>query len=162
MYLFTAVVALAIPFEVVVYLTHTTDAGWGLVLGVAVFLALNGFCGGFIWVAYFAYQLSVEPRDGQLLVRSWLKIGPLGTDRIIDIGRARKARIVRPNFVEFEIQGATTRVWSGYRLIKDRDRFGTMWWFDADYAALQQLLRDLGIPTEYRRASVLLSWVTSH
>jgi len=36
-----------------------------------------------------------------------------------------------------------------------------MWWFDADYVALQHLLRDLGIPTEYREVNLLLSWDTS-
>jgi hypothetical protein len=130
MYLLTAVVVLATSFEIVIYLTHSNDAGLGLVLGVSVLVVLNASCGAVVWVAYLAYQLSVELNDGRLLVRSWLKIGRLGTERRIDLAQARRALILRPNFVEFDIPGATTRVWSGYHLLRDRDRLGTMWWFD--------------------------------
>ncbi len=160
MYLITAVLVLATPFEIFVAMTHTPDAGAGLAFSAA-FLVINVVGGALLWIMYLAYQLSIELRHGRLFVHSWLKVGPLGTDRAIEVANARKALILRPNFVEFEIPGATTRVWSGYRLLRDCDRFGTMWWFDADYAALQHLLRDLRIPTEYRRVNLLLSWVTS-
>ena len=127
-------------------------------LGLAAFFAI---CGGLVTVTYLAYQLSVEVRDRRLVIRSWLKVGPLGTNREIDLTHAESALILRPNFVEFVIPGATTRVWSMYRTVRDRDRFGTMWWFDEDYATLLALLPGLGIPSEYRDAAGLIGWVTS-
>lgn len=127
-------------------------------LGLAAFFAI---CGGLVTVTYLAYQLSVDVHDRRLVIRSWLKVGPLGTNREIDLTHAESALILRPNFVEFEIPGATTRVWSMYRTVRDRDRFGTMWWFDEDYEALLALLPRLGIPSEYRDAAGLIGWVTS-
>lgn len=165
MYAWTALWVFGGLFTIVAFLSSSQGDGLQLILGTVGLAALFGTCGFLLSVIYLASQLSVEPRDRRLIVRSWVKVGPLGTDREIDLSRASRALLLRPNFVEFEIPGATTRVWSMYRTIPDRDRFGTMWWFDEDYEQLGAHLAQLGVPAEYRRIgglNSLIGWVTSH
>jgi hypothetical protein len=157
----TAFVVLTGIFTLVVFISPSAGGMLELALGTLFLVLFFGLCGGIVWSLYVAYQLSVELHHGRLRVRSWLKIGPLGTDRTIDLERAEAALIRRPYYVEFQIPGATTRVWSMYRDVRDRDRFGTMSWFDSDYDALRAMLQDLGVSTEYRQTPTLLAWLTS-
>ncbi len=164
MYAWTALVVFGGIATIYAFLTSGPSSAAELVLGTLFLLAFFSVIGATVWAIYLAYQLSVGLRNGRLIVRSWLKIGPLGTAREIDIAHATSALILRPYFVEFEIPGATTRVWSMYQTVHDRDRFGTMWWFDTDYEEFSAMLQDLGIESEYRHASGigwLASWLAS-
>ena len=162
MYLWTALTVVGGLITIAAFLTSSSGELLELMVGTVVLAAFFGIDGAVIWALYLAYQLSVEAREERLIIRSWLRIGRLGTAREIDLAQARRALILRPYVVEFEIPGATTRVWSGYRTVRDRDRFGTMWWFDEDYQAFRALLLQHEIPTEQRDHAGLLSWVTSH
>ena len=131
------------------------------IAGIAVVtgMALAGL--GIYWVLYFGHQRSAEVRDGTLHVRSWLRWSGFGTDRSIHLRDVRRAVLVRPYYAEFQIAGASTRVWTMYRTLHDVDRFGTFWWRPADYDALAARLREEGIEVEFRHVSGLLSEVTA-
>jgi hypothetical protein len=102
------------------------------------------------WLAYMGHQRTAEVRDGRRWIRSWLRAGPLGTDRSISLAEVKNALLLRPHHVELSIPGASTRVGTLYGIARDVDRFGTFWWYEDDYHALESALRSEGVDVEYR------------
>ena len=151
MYLITAGLVLALGALWIALLTspneaRTTDSLTGFVVVTAM-----GIVGLLVyWAAYLGHQRSAEVQNGQLHVRSWLRLGPIGTDRTFMLSEVQSAVLLRPHHVELTIPGVSTRVGTYYQTLRDVDRFGTFWWYDKDYGALLAALTAQGVKAEYR------------
>ena len=150
MYVLSGAVALTVVGLWVSLLTSRRNPQADVVLGFVVITVMAAIGLVFYWLAYLGHQRTAEVRDGRLWVRSWLRVGPLGTDRSISLADVKHALLLRPHHVELSIPGASTRVGTLYGIARDVDRFGTFWWYDDDYHALESALSSEGVDAEYR------------
>lgn len=163
MYAVSIIVALMLGSVYAVFLASDAppDIREGYVPGVAVTTAIAAAALAIYWIAYLGHQRSVEIRDGQIHIRSWLRWRRLGTYRSIDLAKVNSALLLRPHHVEFAIPGASTRIGTFYMTKRGVDRFGTFWWYDDEYRALRDALIQQGIDTEYRHIPGLGTLITA-
>lgn len=152
MYVLSAAVAVTVIGLWIALLTspRNPQPGSDAVMGFSVVTVMAAIGLAIYWLMYLGHQRTAEVRDGRLWVRSWLCAGPWGTDRSISLAEVGHVLLLRPHHVELSIPGASTRVGTLYGIARDVDRFGTFWWYEDDYLALESALRAEGVDAEYR------------